>query len=179
MNIKEIECLKEKERVFEVIDSCLLGYGEGLRIELGCGKTKKSGFIGIDNFKHENVDICMDLDNFLQLPFENDSVCSVRAVHSLEHIGESVRLWNEIYRVCKKDALVYAVVPHPMAPYYYQDFTHKSFYTEKTFSKYLDGEYVKIYSDYFIECKFSSELVFCYGADFSKICVHALLRAVK
>lgn len=179
MYLSDIKNLQGSNRVIPAIDDFLNGIQTaGLRVELGCGKNKMSEYFGIDLFSDPAVDLVLDIDG-QPLPFASNSVYIIRAVHVLEHIQDVTKLWNEMFRICKPGAYIYAVVPHPMGPWYFQDPTHKSFYTEKTFLKYFDGEFVNSYSDYGFIGSIKPLSVFIHGATFDKLAVHAVLEVIK
>lgn len=102
-----------------------------VKIELGCGKTKNPGFIGVDRFNLPGVDIVADLNK--SLPFDDSSVDVVFACHSLEHMDDIQHTMKEIYRICKHKAFVLVLAP------YYNTYTnianpyHLSNYNEDTF----------------------------------------------
>ncbi len=79
-------------------------------VDLGCGATKQSGFIGIDRFALPGVDIVCDLDRGIPLP--SDSAEHVLASHSLEHLKDLPAAIAEIYRVCKDRAVVTVIAPY-------------------------------------------------------------------
>lgn len=81
-----------------------------LKIDLGCGPSKQSGFVGVDRFSLPGVDVVADLDK--RLPFDDDSVELVCASHSLEHVGDLMNTMREIYRVCRHGAQVCIVAPY-------------------------------------------------------------------
>ncbi len=103
---------------------------KGFEIEvlnLGCGKQKNG--VGIDMLD-EGQDIVWDLRNGIPLP--NDCVNEFFTSHFLEHIArhEMYPLFNEIIRVAKPDAQLYAIVPH--AETVEADFLgHLSYWDEK------------------------------------------------
>ena len=45
------------------------------KLDIGCGKNKKEGFIGVDQFAMEGVDVVMDVRQ--PWSYENDSVDEV------------------------------------------------------------------------------------------------------
>lgn len=83
---------------------------EMLRIDLGCGPSKQEGFIGVDRFPLENVDVVADIDE--RLPFDSDSVDILYASHSLEHVKDLMATMREIYRICKHGAQLCIVAPY-------------------------------------------------------------------
>ena len=100
------------------------------RIELGCGCTKTEGYIGVDRFDLQGVDIIADLDT--SFPFENDSVDEIWASHSLEHLENIEHVFKEIYRVCKHGAIVQILAPYYFTTLNISNFYHKSVWTEDT-----------------------------------------------
>jgi SAM-dependent methyltransferase len=111
-----------------------------LRLDLGCGKSKREGFFGIDRRKFEGVDGVTDLTKKHWL-FErselgglklqpaslegcsgfvlpNDSVSEVHCSHFLEHLEhnqrrpERVRFMNELWRVLIPGGTAMIITPH-------------------------------------------------------------------
>lgn len=97
---------------------------EGVKLDLGCGKNKKAGFIGVDNISFDGVDVVHDLRT--QWPWEKESVEEVHCSHFLEHLtnAERVHFWNELYRVMKPGAKAQIIVPHWSSGRAYGDPTH-------------------------------------------------------
>lgn len=93
----------------------------GLKLDLGCGKNKREGFIGVDSRDFQGVDQVVDLveeatpwniekkdDKFYRRaqtykpwPWADGSVDEVHCSHFLEHLtgAERVHFFNELYRV--------------------------------------------------------------------------------
>lgn len=96
-------------------------------LNLGCGEQKNG--IGIDMLDF-GQDIIWDVQKGIPLP--NDCVAEFFTSHFLEHIArhEMYPLFNEIIRVSKSDAVLYAIVPHAETPE--ADFLgHLSYWDEK------------------------------------------------
>lgn len=119
-----------------------------VKLDIGCGRNKQAGFIGIDQYAMENVDIVCDLSakvwTFESFPTEikdavepnpveglwmlaNDSVDEVHCSHFLEHLTgtQRVTFFNELYRVMKKGAKATFITPHWASNRAYGDFTHQ------------------------------------------------------
>lgn len=97
------------------------------KIDLGCGKSKKEGFIGIDNLDFPNIDIKYDLNKF-PYPFKDDEIDEVWMDQVLEHLDEPLRVIEEIYRICKNNAKITIGVPYFRSFYSVIDPTHKNFF---------------------------------------------------
>jgi SAM-dependent methyltransferase len=103
----------------------------GLRIDLGCGTSKKDGTIGIDILPAPGVDHIVDIEK-QPLPFENESVAYVHSSHFLEHIVDPTRIFAEISRVCADNARVELWTPYAWSnPAFIID--HKFFFTEDVY----------------------------------------------
>ena len=101
-----------------------------LNVDLGCGATKRAGYVGIDRFPLPGVDIVCDVNQ--GIPLETSSVDYLIASHSLEHFDSIPQIINEIWRVCKDRALVTIISPYYNTglnianPYHIQKFNEHS-----------------------------------------------------
>lgn len=136
-----------------------------MKINLGSGHKRIDGFVNLDDDPLCNPDYLIDLDNEL-LPFPDNSVDEVRAHHILEHIGDNfIPLIQDIYRVCKHNALIDIKVPHHQHEFYFADPTHKRPITVQmlsTFSKKNNKQGFESNGSY-------SGFAFKYGVDFELI----------
>lgn len=105
-----------------------------LCVDLGCGKTKEKNFIGVDLFPHEQVDIIADLND--HFPFPDNSVDFLKAHDFIEHLHNSIHTMNEIWRICKPNAIVDIFVPSTDGRGAFQDPTHVSFWNANSFMYY-------------------------------------------
>jgi ubiquinone/menaquinone biosynthesis C-methylase UbiE len=110
-----------------------------VKIELGCGPSKQSGYIGIDVLPLEGVDIVADFNQGLSFIPDN-SVDEVFSSHLLEHITNLELLMSEIHRILKPNGFQYIIVPHFSNPHYYSDYTHKNFFGLYTFDYFGNGK---------------------------------------
>jgi SAM-dependent methyltransferase len=81
-----------------------------IQIDLGCGRNKQAGFIGVDRYPFSGVDVLVNLNQIL--PFRDDSVDLIFASHSLEHVESLLTIMNEIYRICKHGAQLCVIAPY-------------------------------------------------------------------
>jgi SAM-dependent methyltransferase len=96
-----------------------------LKLNIGCGKSKMEGFVGVDLIKFDNVDIVADLRK--RWPWEDGSVDEVHCSHFAEHLEarERVHFYNELYRVLKVGGKCTLIVPDGRSGRAYGDLTHK------------------------------------------------------
>lgn len=95
------------------------------KIDLGCGKGKKEGFFGIDQYAMAGVDLVLDLGRD-RWPFLDGSITEAHCSHFLEHLGpkERVHFMNELYRVLKLGGTALIITPYWASMRAYGDLTH-------------------------------------------------------
>lgn len=88
-----------------------------MKLNIGCGREIMDGWVNIDQFQEEGVDIVMDLDKKdVRLPFMDGSVEEILASHSLEHIFYYHRLMKEFGRVMRKGGRLTIRTPWGVSP---------------------------------------------------------------
>ncbi|MBD3165475.1 methyltransferase domain-containing protein [bacterium] len=111
--------------------------GDRIRIDLGCGRKKRPGHIGIDQLDLPGVDIVGPLHEVLAT-FPDDSVDEVYSKSVFEHVVELEEVMRELMRVMKRGSKAWVYVPHWSSPYYYQDYTHVRFFGLYSFYQFAD-----------------------------------------
>lgn len=100
-----------------------------MKLNLGCGKTKLEGFIGVDVRKFDGVDSVEVVCNLGKdrWPFDDDSCEEAHCSHMLEHLKgpERVHFFNELWRVLKKGGKCQIVTPHWASTRAYGDVSHE------------------------------------------------------
>lgn len=104
-----------------------------MKLNLGCGKDIRQGWVNVDNRPGEGVDMLVDLRN--PLPFPDKSVEHVLASHVFEHILNWEDLLLEIYRVLIPGGTVEIRVPYGLCPLAY----HIRMFNEHTMDRFLLG----------------------------------------
>jgi predicted SAM-dependent methyltransferase len=97
-------------------------------LDLGCGKKKRTGSIGVDHSNRHNADIIHDL-NLFPYPFESDSIDQVYLDNILEHLDKPMRVMEEVHRITKSGGAVKVIVPYFRSNWAHIDPTHQTFYT--------------------------------------------------
>ena len=101
------------------------------RLDVASGRNKRDGYVGID--LEPDSDIVHDLFQF-PWPIKTGSVREVNISHFVEHIPHYRPEWGardgwflffeELYRICRKDALVHIVHPYVRSDRAFWDPTH-------------------------------------------------------
>ena len=98
-----------------------------LLFDLGCGDSKREGFIGIDIAKTPSVDIVCDLTKFPWKFAKSGTVDEVFASHFVEHLdgSERIKFMEEVYRILKPGGKATFITPYYNSIRASQDPTHK------------------------------------------------------
>lgn len=101
-------------------------------LDLGCGWAKQPGAIGIDRSPLSTVDVMCDLADF-PYPFADNSFDKVILNDVIEHLPDTIKAMEEIYRVCAPGAQVLIRVINWNSQYNAMDPTHLRTFHENTF----------------------------------------------
>jgi len=116
-----------------------------MKLNLGCGEKKIAGFTGVDKIRTEATDIVHDLDSY-PYPFPNNSADEILMDNVLEHLSDTIRTMEEIWRICRPGAVVKINVPYFKSNSAFTDPTHKHFFTENSFKYFQAGHSLSFYS---------------------------------
>ncbi|MCG8350074.1 MAG: class I SAM-dependent methyltransferase [Chloroflexales bacterium] len=108
-------------------------------LDIGCGRNKHNGAIGLDLVRLTGVDIVSDIEKCC-LPFEDNRFQKVYIHHVLEHIRDLTGALDEIERVCATGAIIEILVPYFTCVGAFGDPTHVRFFTYHTFDYFTDDE---------------------------------------
>ena len=110
----------------------------GLQLNLGCGALTKPGFINVDFYEDDEIDVVLDLDTF-PWPWEDESVSYILALDIYEHVDKPVEFVNEMWRVCRPGANIRLRTTKWDTRQSYTDPTHKRWLTEDSFNYWVPG----------------------------------------
>ena len=105
-------------------------------LDLGCGKKKRPGSIGVDFSDRHDADIIHDL-NVFPYPFPDNEFDEIYLDNVLEHLDNPIRVMEEIHRIGKTGSIVKIIVPYFRSLWACIDPTHKVFFTVNSFA-YFD-----------------------------------------
>lgn len=150
-----------------------------LRVDLGCGPRKAQGYMGVDICPAPGVDLVANLTR--AFPFSDSTVDELRAHDVIEHLPDRLHTMNEIWRVCKPDALVDLLVPSSDGRGAFQDPTHVSFWNINSFQYYAVEYpgYLELCRQYGFKGAFSIVALKEYQSPGEVIHVHAVLKVIK
>lgn len=129
--------------------------------DLGCGKKKRAGSIGVDYSDRHNADVIHDL-NVFPYPFEEGSVDWVYMNNVLEHLDSPMDVMAEIHRILNTGSGVKVIVPYFRSGWAFIDPTHKTFFTVDSFS-YYDPDHIICQRYDYVPTRFKVERVIFNG----------------
>ena len=98
---------------------------EGRRVlDLGCGRNKQAGAVGVDRNPASQADLLCDLDS-VPYPFRADSFDEIHMHHVIEHLGDVVAVVAELWRIARYGARVLIATPHFSSIHSYTDPGHR------------------------------------------------------
>jgi len=114
-----------------------------LKLNLGCGNTRRNGYYGVDRFPCAGADLLCDLER--PLPFAESSVDAFFLDNVIEHIQNIPALMAELVRCGKQGARIYIATPHFASWSSWKDPTHLhhlSYYSFDHFDKNSVAHYM-------------------------------------
>ena len=108
-----------------------------MKLNIGCGNSKKKDYINCDISADVKPDKIVDLEK--KLPFKDNSVDEIILEHVLEHVKDLVGAMRELRRICKNGARIYVRVPFYASWSQFTDPTHVRFFTPRTFDYFQKG----------------------------------------
>ena len=105
------------------------------KLHLGCGHVIKDGWLNHDIAELPGVDVVHDLRTF-PWPFEDGQFDEVFADNVLEHLRDTTRTMEEIYRITKPGAKIFLGVPYWNSFEAWGDPTHERLFSEEVFEFY-------------------------------------------
>ena len=109
-----------------------------MKLNFGCGKDVRPGYVNLDIVKLPGVDKTCNFNKF-PYPFKANTFDEVLIVHVLEHLENLVKVMEELHRICKPGAVIKIYVPYYHHHEAFGDPTHRNFFTLDTFNYFSEG----------------------------------------
>lgn len=123
------------------------------KLNLGCGRNIKQGWVNLDLVSLPGVDIVHDVEK-LPLPFKDEEFDEIRCDNILEHI-EYIPVMKELHRILKPEGLLKIRVPHFSSRNNYVDPTHKKRFSIETFDFFVAESRAAREKGYYFDFRFS------------------------
>jgi len=111
--------------------------GSKLILDVGCGRRKIPGAIGIDFNINTDADVVHNLNHF-PYPFPDNNFDKIHCDGILEHLDDIVCVMEELHRIAKPGALVEVTAPYFTSVDAFTDPTHKRFFAMRSFDYFTD-----------------------------------------
>ena len=80
-------------------------------LDVGCGRNKRPGAIGVDSNRDTAADVIADI-NQNRLPFRDGVFEKIWAVHVIEHVADVIATIEELHRVSRPGSVIVIETPH-------------------------------------------------------------------
>ena len=120
-------------------------------LDVGCGDAKVKGSIGIDSIKLPGVDIVHDLNKY-PWPFKKETFDEIYMLNVIEHLPDTIKVMEEVYRILKKGGKVHIVTVYWNHRHSVTDPQHVSFFNELTWDFFTGKR-----KDYYTKARFKME----------------------
>lgn len=104
------------------------------KLNLGCGKDLKEGYINLDIVDYGG-NMIHDINKF-PYPFDDNTFDEIFASHVLEHLGSFHNTITELYRILKPNGLLIVYVPFFLNTKYFGEPDHKIPFSIRSFDNY-------------------------------------------
>jgi ubiquinone/menaquinone biosynthesis C-methylase UbiE len=115
-------------------------------LDVGCGKNKYEGAIGLDNNPRTGADVIHDL-GVTPYPFADNEFDQVVSRHAVEHIPDVMAFMAELFRITKHGGKIELLTPHYTNPDWATDPTHRNHFNCYSFNIFTDRQVFDFYSE--------------------------------
>jgi len=106
-------------------------------LDVGCGRNKTPGAIGMDANPKTHADVIHDLGN-VPYPFADDEFDEIVSFHVIEHVPDVMAFVTELHRIAKPGGRIKIVAPHYSNPDWATDPTHRNHLNSYSFNCFID-----------------------------------------
>lgn len=114
-----------------------------MRLNVGCGRNIKPGWLNLDYAPGEDIDLVADLNacRAKPLPLADGSVEEFLLSHVIEHIPDTLPMMQELHRIAVPDATMTIRVPYGSSDDAWEDPTHVRAYFLNSFGYFSQPSY--------------------------------------
>ncbi len=106
-------------------------------LDVGCGRNKQPGAIGLDSNARTDADVIHDLGS-LPYPFADDEFDEVIGNHVIEHVPDVMAFVSELYRITRPGGRIRILTPHYSNPDWPNDPTHRNHLNSYSFNYFVE-----------------------------------------
>ena len=116
-----------------------LNLGAGIDIKKSSNNVK---WVNVDFIKGKGIDVVHNLEKF-PYPFKDNSIDYILMDNILEHLEDTIKVMEELYRICKLKAIIEIMVPHYSSAGAFSSLTHKRFFGSQSFNDLEESNWQK------------------------------------
>lgn len=120
------------------------------RLNFGCGKKIKKGYINVDITNFPGVDKKFDF-NVFPYPCKKNEFDEILIDNVLEHLDDIQYVMKELHRITKPGGILRIIVPYYNCYGAYNDVTHKHYFSHLSFEPFYKPD---SRGNYFIKERF-------------------------
>ncbi len=120
------------------------------KLNVGCGKDIREGWVNLDAVQLSGVDIVYDIEK-VPLPFEENEFDVILCCDVLEHV-DYIPVLKDLHRILKKGGRMHIRVPHFTSRRNYDDPTHKKLFSIRTFEYFVRNS--RAQREYYVDFHF-------------------------
>lgn len=109
-----------------------------MKLNLGCGKDIREGYINVDMRPLPGVNCVHDLNKY-PWPFEDNSAEEILALDIMEHLEDVVAAMDECHRILRPGGRLKIRVPMAGNAFGWTDPTHRRLFTVESFDFFCPG----------------------------------------
>lgn len=109
------------------------------KLNFGCGDDIKEGWDNVDIQKSKKLIKSFDFNKF-PYPIKDNTYSYVYSSNVFEHLEEPKKVLKELWRICKKNAVIEIIVPHYTNKGAYDELAHEHYFSEKAFVNFVNGK---------------------------------------
>lgn len=106
------------------------------KLNLGCGRDTRKGFVNLDMRSLQGVDVVHDLNEF-PYPFPDNSFSYIYSRNCLEQLFDMRRVLDELYRISRPNAILEISVFHFSSVMAFTEYNH-TFFRSNSFWTFRD-----------------------------------------
>ncbi|MBR9705528.1 methyltransferase domain-containing protein [Candidatus Pacearchaeota archaeon] len=76
-----------------------------MKLNFGCGKDIKKGYVNLDHVSINGVNVVHDINKF-PYPFKDNEFEEILCIGSLEYVDDLFKVMQELYRISKPGAII-------------------------------------------------------------------------
>lgn len=116
-----------------------------MKLNLGCGRDIKKGYVNLDIINNKGVDVIHNLNKF-PYPFKENTFEEVICKQVLPILDDIIKVMEEIHRISKPNAVIKIEVPFFSSVGHYTDITYKHAFTTKSFQYFRKDNPLNYYT---------------------------------